>query len=416
MTIYANRTGKDTLRAAFYDLAESIASVRLASPFFSYAEPIVHLAKRADVYLVVRLGPATHPGELRQLLEFPNVQIRYFTSPLFHTKLYLFGQKCALVGSANLTDAGMQRNREATVTILPGHPDFAELVDLYERYWSEAEVLDASRLEKYEALCAAHPRSTRDSALESAVVDAFGLVQPSQGIQTGVRRQPAAKLYLADYRRTYQAFESAFQEVEKVYSRYDRRRAPELPLRIEIDQFFNYVRDHHCVGSAYLEAPIRASRERQAVTHDLLEVWFAAEWPYLFDHIVPNFSIINNKLGSASSIRRLGMQDVLEALEVCHAFKDQRRFFRGGLPTLREDFLSQDDVHVKKSLEHLLHGDAHYIDRMGSLIFESDYKLRHCGTSVVQELLGWVNREDVPICNGRTLKVLRFIGHDLQTD
>ena len=179
MTVFANRAGSDTLRRAFIDLAEGVSSVRLASPFFSYSEAIVGLARKASVYLVVRLGPATSPRELRKVLEIPNAQVRYFTSSLFHTKLYLIGTRVALVGSANLTDAGMQSNREATITVGGSTSDFEELSALYEHYWDEAHVLDADRLDRFGAICREHPRVGRDDELTKALVGEFGLVQPS---------------------------------------------------------------------------------------------------------------------------------------------------------------------------------------------------------------------------------------------
>lgn len=205
MTVFANRSGKDTLRVAFDELVSGVGSVRLAAPFFSYSDGVRRLASRADVHLVVRLGPATDPRELGKLLELPNVQVRYFTSSLFHTKLYIFGSRCALVGSANLTDAGMQRNREATVTVPGLSPDFEELSALYETYWDEADVLDPARLAAYREVLAAHPRTRRDKDLEAALIKEFGLVQPSGGIQDGVPRPSAARLYLEDYRRAFQS-------------------------------------------------------------------------------------------------------------------------------------------------------------------------------------------------------------------
>ena len=416
MTVFANRTGSDTLRRAFHDLANGVSSVRLASPFFSYAKAIEGLAQRASVYLVVRLGPATSARELGKVLEMTTAQVRYFTSSHFHTKLYLFGTKVALVGSANLTDAGMQSNREATVTISGSGPDFEELSALYESYWNEAHVLDADRLDRYAAICREHPRARRDDELTQALVGEFGLVLPSGGIQTGVQSPSKEKLYLEDYRRGYQLFEAAFRELRDVYEAADIRRAPELPLRIEIDQFINYVRDLHCGGDTYETAPLREPEDRKRFAAGLLEAWRTADWPYMHETIIPNYRIVVDRLGSPRTINDATGEELLEALEVCHAFKGRFRHFRGGLPTLRKDFLAQPHERIRRSLLHLIHSPEPYIDRMGALIFDSHFKLRECGSSVIQELLGWVNQDEVPICNRRTRMVLRFIGHDVPTE
>lgn len=69
---------------------------------------------------------------------------------------------------------------------------------------------------------------------------------------------------------------------------------------------------------------------------------------------------------------------------------------------------------MRTSLKYLIHGKDDVVERMGTIIFDPGFSVYSCGRSVVQELLGWVNTDDIPICNGRTLKVLRFLGHDVQ--
>lgn len=51
---------------------------------------------------------------------------------------------------------------------------------------------------------------------------------------------------------------------------------------------------------------------------------------------------------------------------------------------------------------------------MGNCIFNPEYKLNEFGRSAVQELLGWVNKEGIPICNGRTVKALRYLGFNVE--
>lgn len=51
---------------------------------------------------------------------------------------------------------------------------------------------------------------------------------------------------------------------------------------------------------------------------------------------------------------------------------------------------------------------------MCNLIYDSDYELAEFGSANVQEMVGWVNREELPVVNGRTTKVLRFYGFDVR--
>jgi len=413
MAVYANRSGKDTVRRAFYDLSGGAMSVRLATPFFSYAELLKEIAVGKDVFLIVRLGPATAATELRKVALLPNVQVRFFTSPLFHTKLYIFGDRAALVGSANLTDSGMQRNREAAVRIDAGTDDFDELVGLFESYWSAAHVLTPEVLNEFDAICRRHPQQVAGS-LESEILSSLGLVAPAEGIQEG-EKIPSAKLYLRDYRQTYQSFEKAYREVEHVYSQRGQRKAPEVPLRIEVDQFLNFIQETCFKGEEWGEAPLRSAESRDVETHSLLDVWFQSNWAYLTDKVVPNYHVISQRLGTQAAIRNADFPQILDAVQVCHAFSSRYRHFEGGLATLRNEFRDSNELgRVKESLLYLLHGSDDYVARMGAVINEPKYKLANCGRSLVQELLGWVNNEGVAICNKRTLKVLRYMGHDIR--
>jgi len=71
--------------------------VGLAAPFFTYSPIIDELVeKRCDVQLVVRLCEITSPDALKKIMRHPRVQVRFFTSRSFHSKLYVFGASAAL--------------------------------------------------------------------------------------------------------------------------------------------------------------------------------------------------------------------------------------------------------------------------------------------------------------------------------
>jgi len=123
----------------------------LASPFFTTEEPIELLTKRGcTVYLLVRLCSTTTPAALRKVLKNPLVRVRYYTDRGFHAKLYIVGS-VALVGSANLTDAGLKTNREVSVVLRKDEDSgFGDLVSLYDMFWSSAETLTLDILAQYE--------------------------------------------------------------------------------------------------------------------------------------------------------------------------------------------------------------------------------------------------------------------------
>ena len=417
MTVFCNSSGRTTIRSAFNQYASGVHRIALAAPFFSYSGILEELdTSTRTINLLVRLGPATSADALRKVFTLPNVSIRYFTSPYFHSKVYIFGDNCALIGSANLTSTGMQSNREVVVTVFRDSPDFDDIVSIFESYWSEADVLDEPRLTRYcELWSRARPLKSADTEFEDQVRASFGDILPSNGIQVGKPRPSAEKLYLEDYRRTYQGFLAAFREVEMVYNNDGRRQQPELPLRIEIDQFFSYIRKKHGSGDSYLEAPLRSGVSRTNFINELIHAWFNQRWLWLDNHIIEVYPQIVSRLGTPQAIKEATMEEILDALEVCHAFNELLRFHLGGKPTLRKEFAESNELSkIKTTITFLLHGKEPFVDRMGIVIFDPSFKLAKFGRSVVQELLGWVNHEDVPVCNGRTIKALRYLGFDLK--
>lgn len=366
---------------------------------------------------MVRLGPATPAEALRRISKSPNVHIRFFTSSKFHSKLYIFGDRCALVGSANLTQSGLQSNREIALLISQQQPEFDELVSLFQSYWNEAHVLDHVRLKQYLSIWASRSQAkSPESQLEERVIESFGDVAPYQGVQIGMAGASADQLFLEDYRRTYQEFLQAFRELEAIYEQDGRRQQPRLPLRIEIDQFFSFVREQHCPGERFLDAPVRSVNDRRALIEGLIGEWHQHRWEWLEEQVVGGFPLINKRLGTKEAIAAASMDAIIDALEVCHSFHEQLRFRLGGAPTVRTDFAESNDLQrVKRTLTFLLHGNGSFVDRMGAAIFDPSFKLAMVGRSVAQELFGWVNQENIPICNGRTIKSLRFLGYDLPT-
>lgn len=417
MSLYTNCTGKDTVRNAFYLLSNGVGALYLASPFFS-EDTLIHELSDGGVLvrLIVRLGPSTSPDALSSVLDKENIQVRYFTSPLFHSKLYIFGDRVALVGSANLTQSGIQSNREICVSIGSDDERLERLLKLYQCYWSQAEVLDSNRLEQFRRICNNFKANKERTALEQAVKKQFGDVAPSEGVQVGRKKPSKEKVFLESYRRTYQEFLSAYREVEEDYRGFGQRQQPEevVPLRIEIDQFFSFIREEYATGDTYNGQPLRYGTDRHKFVKLRVSEWFGQRWQYLDDNILKSIPRITSRFGTVTCIEASTMQEILDAFEVCHSFHDRFRFYLGGIETMRKEFIKDNDLNqVKKVLIHLLHGEDDFISRMGTCIFGEDHSLHHVGRSVVQELLGWVNKENIPICNGRTVKALRYLGFDV---
>lgn len=417
ISIYANRTPKDSIRDAFITLAKGVSDILIATPFFSYdsfLKQISQANKDCLVRLIVRLGPATSPDSLKTMLSQEKVQIRYFTSSKFHSKIYIFGGRTALIGSANLTEAGFQSNREVCVSINQEYDCFDDLLKLYNSYWRQAEVLTPERLQQFADIYW-HDTSNGDDRLEKIIINTFGDISPTEGLQVGNKEPTKEKVFLESYNRDYQEFMTAYKDVEKYYKLDGRRQQPEniVPLRIEIDQFLSFIRERFAFGDSWKLSPILSGDAQDRLLREKIDDWFGQRWQYLDDYIPDNVIRINKAL-SLEAIEQSSIEEILDGLDVCHSFHDRLRFFPGGLETLQKAFISGNDIEqVRKVLKYLLYGKGDFIVRMGNCIFDEEYHLKEVGRSIIQELFGWMNEKNIPICNGRTVKALRYLGYNV---
>jgi len=416
MEIYDNKTGKRSALNVFTKYTQKPKHLYFASPFFTY-DAVVTEALRAgsELRLIIGLNTATSVTALRNVFSENNAQVRYFSTSKFHSKLYVFGTEYALTGSANLTGGGLSGNQEICIGIRPTDGDqFDELFSVFQSYWQEAMPLTEESLKIFEQLQKNAPKH-QEQDFERKVVDALGKIEAS-GLFVGDKKKAESKLYLEAYQRTYQEFLRAFAKVREVYIEDGRRKVDEgmLPLRIEIDQFFNFVREYHAKGECY--------REQELLTGALLidnikkyvSEWHEAEWPFLVENTVPGYQKLKSAIGDADKVKYIDPDAVFDALRCCYSFLEQRRHFAGGEVTFRTEFLAANkSSDIRKCLQHLLYSSGDHIERMADCIFNAEYKLKWFGRSGVQELMGWLNDSDFPIFNNRTGKVLRYLGFSM---
>lgn len=417
--LYTNRTSlRDFVQNGIL-LGADVHDVYIAVAFFTESKVVEEIADSGcHIRLVVRLGFPTSPTALRKLSAHKNIEIRYFTDSSFHPKLYIFGDKSALVGSANLTKSALLTNQEIVVSLDSEDERFIELAALFAAYWDEACVLTEDAIKVYEKIYAKSSAASKilnDDANE--VLDKLGRVVFSN-IERGTKKKSKENIFIDSYRRTYQEAVTAFNQIQEVYVSAGRRKINEdvVPLRLEIDSFFSFVRDVHATHEKWRETSIGWNSEHQNHLKQLIDEWLNTEWMHFEETIAEvNFPMIKRVFASPDSINASSMNDIVDALVVLHSFHDRLRFYGGGLETLKKVFASQNDLEkAKASFTHLLFGKGDAIKRMSNLIFDGSFKLNAFGQSNVQELVGWVNNEDLPVINGRTTKILRYFGFDVR--
>lgn len=418
--IYTNSNARrDLFRNALEQAKQSDEPVFIAVAFFTDYEMLKQISGTSRaVKLVVRLGFPTSPDALRKALTDPYVSVRYFNDSSFHPKMYLFGDRLAYVGSANLTNAACNSNQEVVVEVPASDDCFNDLASVFDDYWQQAAVLTAEALDVYQDAYKAHLKfDAQISLLEKGVNSTLGLTR-FENIDRGAKAATRQSMFIDSYRRTYQETTSAFDRVREEYALAGVRKVadPEFPLRLEIDSFFSFVRDHIATVGSWNDVPLGWSgggRERMRLA---LDAWHKQSWAHLEEVIVGTaYPRLNSVFSSAETIQDAGEDELFEALRTLHSFHDRLRFHAGGTSGLRDAFMCGNPLSkIKHSLTYLVHGEDEVVNRMGNLIFNPEMKLRSFGTANVQELIGWKNKEDLPVVNGRTTKVLRYFGFDIK--
>ena len=203
-----------------------------------------------------------------------------------------------------------------------------------------------------------------------------------------------------------------------MYEKVGRRKIDEakIPLRLEIDSFISFVRDKHAKKDSWEKQPINSDESQNSKIQVLIEEWHQTSWPYFEVTIVNDtYPKLKTVFASEKSISAANADEIFEALCTLHSFHDRLRFYPGGLKTLKQEFHGKNDISkVKESLTYLIYGSTEIVDRMANLIFNSSYKLNVFGQANVQEMIGWLNKEELPVINGRTTKILRFFGFDVR--
>jgi len=414
--VFANRTQqRDFVISELERLGTEGCEVFIAVAFFTEADVVKRLLEKGcRVRMVVRLGFPTSPSALQAVMKHNNLSLRVFSSTSFHPKLYIFGDDVALVGSANLTHTAITSNQEVVVSIHREDERFNELAIIFQDYWDEADVPTDQQLKdyaqlykKYEVYADAADNLTNDAARH------LGNTAPSNINRGGAKRGKQA-LFLSNYRKAYQEAAAAFDILRRIYKATGYRKASEadIPLRLEIDSFISFVRDTETRGDSWQVTPYRTEAEQQAPTLALIDKWKVRPWPYFEDKIVgETFPRLMATFETRESLLKANNDELFDALCTLHSFHDRLRFYEGGLPKLKTQFLAANDpARLRESLAYLVFGDGDVVERMANTIYDRDYRLNEFGQANVQELIGWRNREDLPVINGRTTKVLRFLG------
>lgn len=385
--------------------------VLIAVAFFTHERFIKKLIEHGcTVKLIVRLGFPTDPLSLEKILKMKNIMVRFFTSRTFHPKLYIYGNDIAFLGSSNLTDGGLMSNQELNISIDSENETFEDLQEVFYQYWEEAQVLDSETLQKYKILVGNLSKEYKN--VEKKILNDIGEITPPNDIKIiDKKRKDKVKEYELSLMKRYQEYLIKFEELKKTYKSLRRRKVSEssLPLRIEIHRFLNWVRKTKAYKDLYLMAPERNGHELLNFVREHIHE-FMDNYVEDFQSQINDYKIINSNLSSEQRIKALSEDELLRTLKIVTAFREHIK--RSTNMDYQYEFLEKNGIDkIKNTLIYLLFGADNYVKRIANCIYNPEYSLSHFGKSCIQETYGWVNNEEVPICNERAYKSMRWLGY-----
>ena len=407
MKLYTNSNSKLDFIGKRLEAISKNTSLFISVAFFSHSDYILNAIKNgcSKIDLIIRLDFGTNADELLKLVDNPNVNIRYYSSKHFHPKLYIIDGNCAIIGSSNLTHNGLGKNLELNIEIDSEEPIYDDLMFEFINEWKNAGVLTKDIILKFKQICDDNKNRIIDS--NRIIISQLGEIPP-QNISI-LDKKDSSHEYLENFRRNYQQYISAFQRLEKMYFIDSKRKYDSnFPLRIEIDGFLSWLWDFKCDHSNYSERPILTDNKIGIDVLRLKNEFLSVSGINYYDnlqniHAIPEFD-------SKDKLDKLTIDNITNLLERVWAFHDRLRFFTGGLQAMKNEFISKNGQKINETISYILYGKDDYVVRIYNTLFSQKYKLELFGDSCVKELYGLINKENIPICNGRTRKVMQWLG------
>ena len=427
--LYAN-TGTTGFTINFFMNAGPLPRIGyLAAPFFTTNAPIKALTdKGCDVRLIIRFSPITTPQALRQAFEYPRVKTRYFTDSKFHTKLYIIDD-VALVGSANLTNDGLQANRELSVLLRQDRDDsFNALRGIFDQLWNDADVLNEDVLREYEKAFKSKEKPQDEDAFEKFI---HKFVKPAspKSIVVGSEKKSKERVFIQGFRRKYdEILVPAHNEILKIAQQHGFGR-PEYAgqdPQIEMGRFLGWLRLTQGSGDGWRETSLLSDpKDRAARIAENVLIWQSTDDTVKGDMYhasaeIENIANIRTYLCDPNALAQLSFDELFRHLTGCHAFQERLRFVSkdvgedlSGLERLRIDFQNKNTCEaVVRTVCYLLSGSGDAIERAYDCVYGS-YKLNGFGEACVMELLGWGDAKRPPF-NNRSIRAIRMLGFDVE--
>ena len=413
MNLFTNSNDKhDFFRTALIDSIEENDDILIATAFFNDTEVINKaVEKNCNIKLIVRLSLATSIERLKEVYNKKNVHIRFFTSETFHPKLYIFGNSKAFIGSSNLTISGISRNQEINISIESDNPNFDDLKKCFYYYWEKAEVLDDNIIEKYAKIEEEyHDLDNKLKKFNEILKKEIGDFKFNNITITDKAKKNKKLSYISDFKRKYQIFLDCYKRLAEMYTSSIielkiNRKYNDLPLKIEIDQFLNWIKEKKIKEKNY----DKINDDEIKLKLEFLIKEYYNDYD-IQDKYINNYNLCRDTL-KENNISTVSYDELYEALLFINAFKDRRRYFSNN--SMKEEFLNSNNglENIKRTIHYLLYDNEAYEIKMANCIYDKDLKLNYFGESCIKELYGVMSDdENVPLCNNRVFEAMEYLG------
>lgn len=230
-------------------------------------------------------------------------------------------------------------------------------------------------------------------------------------MQAGINLEEKKEKFISEFRKSYQLYISKFNSLKKIYEKTEPRRYPDVPLRIEVDRFLWWIREFFATGESYINVPEKTIAEIEKKVIPLINVFKHTENKYLDSSARERFLLISNTFSTKEKISSMNFDTIFDTLTNVYAFHDTLRFQNGGLLGLKDFFQKENPLDkIKQTIVYLIYGNDDYEERIFNCCYSDKYKLKGFGESCLKELYGLINKKDIPICNGRTIKSMEWLG------
>lgn len=426
--------------AAIEDCTEVRAAIAYAQDKKLLFEDCVKAGKKLTFY--GRLD-GTCPVDLRILSWFleaksPNAVCRLVPHWL-HAKVIWWVGAGAYIGSANLTDRAWYKNYEAGLYLTHEEIEQFGLILELERFFDGMErnsiplnQEEFDRLSKLDKDRAALLKKL-DELSESFENEHWKLKDKTSPISINAQKSEDRKLVAFQ-----KEWASTLQLIRDIGTRValDENRpswiSPDVPQGVQGDQFLHayyyQVVQPMSEKNAYLRDHERNKNDPEAALRRALQWWKSGE----YGHIQEERTIYRSApslraLLSRDRISSLGEAEWVEALTLVYAFGDHASKIENALLGLGEDpgaeaksdalahmiwrQSTRTGMPAPEVFKYVIWGSGDVSERIWAASHEPAYRLRHIGTNIYGEIVGWARPTEYPPRNSRTSKSLCALGY-----